>query len=763
MGELIRKLKRVHGSSADELRVRGLQTLAVLAERTGLPRSRPIPGPASARLEQFRARVGPQLSPAFHDRSDTVAELRRRFGPTHAALVERADRIAHGRFDLLGMRDVSFGSPIDWHLDPLSGSRTSLAHWTRFARTDPKSTVDRKLVWELNRHQHLVVLGRAYWLTEDERYADTFAAQLSSWLDANPPRRGVNWSSSLEVALRAISWTWALHFFRDAPQLTPVLFHAALEHLQAHGGHVETHLSTYSSPNTHLTGEGLALVCLGTVWPELRGAARWRATGLGILLSALDSQVHADGVHFERSTAYHRYTVEFYSHLLALSSANGGDLPAAVRDRLGAMLDYLLAVSRPDGTLPLLGDDDGGRLLPLDERPYADVLSTLASGGALLTRGDLLGVAGEPSEAALWLLGPMGLRACDLIARHPPARTSAAFHQGGVYVMRDSWSATANVLTISCGTSGSAHAHADALAFDLSAVGRPILTDAGTYSYVRGREHADEFRTTAAHNTVMVDGLSASVPSAPFGWSHVARCSLRGWSAHPRFDFFEGAHDGYRRLPDPVQHVRSVLSLEGRYWVIRDRLEAAGTHRYELRFHFAPGAHPALFQDDDVAVVRERPPDAPGIEIVTFGARGSWALSTGYVSQLYGARTGAAVASFTATGSGPQELITFMFPRAAREPAAAVREVAATGGHAFEVLAGRDSDTLLISSGAPAHAGGLDSDFELTWACADELVLVNGTRISVGSEQIVRTPGLVAWAYARVRDGRWTVETACVG
>jgi Heparinase II/III-like protein/Heparinase II/III N-terminus len=714
-----------------EVRVRAQQAVSAWAERAWSAR-KVEPRPKSvfadgdrasgARLlESFRSRNTPQLSPAFADRARTASELRRRFGDTIGpALTAHADQIVEERFDLLGFRGLSFGSPIDWHLDPVSGLRLPLVHWSRLVRLDPGSAVDRKVIWELNRHHSLVVLGRAYWLTDDDRYAEAFAKQLNAWLDENPPGLGVNWSSSLELALRSIAWTWALTLFRDSPWLAPDLFMRALTALWYQARHVATYPSTYTSPNTHLTGEGLGLFYVGTLWPELQGAAAWGEAGLKILLAELERQVTADGVYFERSTAYHLYTADFYTHLVVLAAANGEALPERVRDRLAALLDHLLYISRPDGTIPLLGDDDGGRLLPLDERTYCDTRPTLALGAALLGRADYKTIGASASDEMLWLLGPESLSVFDRLEPRPPGPTSRAFRSGGVYVMRDGWSEGSSVLAIDCGDHGGGHDHAGALGFDLTFSGRPVLVDPGTHSYLRGGARGDYFRSTAAHNAVVVDGRSSSVPAGPFGWKLSARATLRAWCTHPHYDYFEGSHDGYRRLSDPVTHIRSILYVRGAFWVIRDRLIAAGAHRYCIRFHFPPEAEAHL------AGARGDPAlGDPPFQIVTFGP-GSWRLATEQVSRCYGASDPAPVAEFTSNATDPQELITFLLPGRS----ATVQEVAAVGGRAFEIRNGDSRDVFAT------HEQGL---------------------VKVG-EVFVHTSEQIGCGLARGSDGAWLVE-----
>src|SRR5690348_18206419 len=74
--------------------------------------------------------------------------------------------------------------------------------------------------------------------------------------------------------------------------------------------HVEHNLSRYFSPNTHLTGEALALYVVGRALPELAASGRWTAIGRRILLDEIDAQILPDGGHAERSLHYHRYTLD---------------------------------------------------------------------------------------------------------------------------------------------------------------------------------------------------------------------------------------------------------------------------------------------------------------------------------------------------------------------------------------------------------------------------------------------------------------------
>jgi hypothetical protein len=191
-------------------------------------------------------------------------------------------------------------------------------------------------------------------LTGDERTARVFTAHLDAWMDANPPKLGINWASSLEVAFRSMSWLWAFYFFKSSPSLSAETFKRAWKFLYLSARHLESYLSTYFSPNTHLTGEALGLFYLGTLLPEFKEAKRWQELGRQILIEQLPIHVKGDGVYFEQSSYYHRYTTDFYIHFLLLSRANKVKLPPAVEETLVLLLDHLMYITRPDGTTPFL-------------------------------------------------------------------------------------------------------------------------------------------------------------------------------------------------------------------------------------------------------------------------------------------------------------------------------------------------------------------------------------------------------------------------
>lgn len=768
-------LSKLKNMGWDELYVRGSQKLAALRERIHWSSLTKIPDDksllallnnagkdsevfsAAELLNHFQARQQPHFFAGFASREATVTELRKRWPAEETAIVEQANRILEGRFDLLGYcgpLNLSFGEPIDWHLEPIAGKRAPLSHWSRLDFLNMQVAGDKKIVWELNRHQYFTTLGQAYWLTGDERYAKTFVKHLESWMDQNPPKAGINWASSLEISFRAISWIWAFYFFKNSAALTPPVFTRALKFLYLQARHIETYLSTYFSPNTHLTGEALGLFYLGTFLPEFKEAQRWKDTGRQILLDELDRHVKPDGVYFEQSSYYHRYTTDFYTHFLILSRANGEAVPNKVEARLKALLNHLMYITRPDGTTPLFGDDDGGRLVMLDRRAANDFRAALANGAALFARPDYKFVAGGAAAETLWLLGRDSLRALAELEAREPEKLSVAFPDGGYYVMRDGWSPLANYLLFDCGPHGAAncgHAHADALAFELAANGHTMLVDPGTYTYTGSKEMRDWFRSSAAHNTLTIDDESSSVSDGPFSWRTVASCQRLSWIAQPRFDYLAATHNAYERLPGALQHTRSVLFLKNNYWVVRDQVRSSGDHRIKLWFHFDTGVAP-LSSRNDVYVVTENS-HTTRLQLSVCAAGGEWTREHGWVSSCYGEKEEAPVFAYTILAKGSEELVTFLLPQVSGvHPRPLVREIEATEGRAFEIEIAGKHDLLLIR-GLPGETAGrvetarLASDFEIAWArfgnertrAPEQLVLIGGQTLELEGRQILKS------------------------
>jgi uncharacterized heparinase superfamily protein len=687
------KLARVLRMGVRELADRGRQEAWRRIDRSRVRRSAwpPVTGSgqavSAATLEAVLTRmrwagVGgseDEGSPRFFEGAvcdSTPVLVAERLPAWRERVVARAEALCRGEFDLLGYRQLSFGEPPDWHLDPVSGRRAPLVHWSRLDPLDAARVGDSKVVWELNRHQWLVQLGHAYRLTGEERYAETFTRHVGDWMRENPPGLGINWASSLEVALRLIAWCWALALFGRSPTLTTELGVRMLAAIWVHARHVERHLSVYFSPNTHLTGEALGLFYAGVLFPEFRRSTSWRVLGTRVLVTESQRQVLPDGVYFEQSTYYQRYSVEIYLHFLILAARNGVTVPVSVGDRVRRMLDFLLAVRQPDGAMPQVGDADGGSLLPLVPREPDDPRAIFSTAAAFFGRPDLAWAAGEVAPETLWLLGSPGLAALDALSPAPPSVAApSVFPEGGYVVMRSGFDAEAHHLIFDVGPLGcpvtGGHGHADLLTVQCSAFGEPFLVDPGTYGYRGDVEWRDFFRSTAAHSTVVVDGEGQAIPAGPFRWRTRPRARLRRWSTAEGLLLAEGDHPAYRRLSDPVLHRRRVLFVGNRYWVLVDELEGTGEHRVDVQLQFAPMeviVEPSSW-------IRAQGRRGHGLLVRAFATvpltverwEGERAPLRGWLSPAYGCREPAPLVVHRAVATLPLRIATLLLP--VRDPA----------------------------------------------------------------------------------------------
>ena len=472
------------------------------------------------------------------------------------------------------------GPDIDWRRDYTSGVATTAVFFRRIPYLDAARAGDHKSIWELNRHQHLVLLAQAYLFSGRQEFLAEIESELESWLAQNPFQRGINWTSALEVAFRALSWIWIYHLVGD--RFSKPFRQRFLDGLYQHGLHLETNLSYYFSPNTHLLGEAVALHALGRLFPSFPPANRWQETGARVVRNELDRQVLADGCHFELSTYYHVYALDMFLFHAILRFDDGGldDTFRGKLTRMAVLLDSLMGSS---GILPFIGDDDGGRFFhPYGQQCNRFGLATLATCGVFLDRPEWIRDPGYLDEqAAWWLPEPIRKLPEKLPGSYQPQPCSARFANSGLVVMADG-DVQLIVDTGPFGPGNAGHSHADTLSLVLRIGEEQILIDPGTYTYVADPAWRNRFRGTAAHNTVRIDGLDQGIPRGPFAWQSRPEVEVVRWESDSAQDLLIAAcsYAGMRHQRTIVFH-KSARRIE-----VLDRIEGTGEHRIEQFWHF---------------------------------------------------------------------------------------------------------------------------------------------------------------------------------
>ena len=441
-----------------------------------------------------------------------------------------------------------------WHTDFNSGYVwDSSTHYSRVPLS-PSPGADIRMVWEWSRCHQFVILGQAYRLTKNERYAQQFTTQLLDWIRQNPCRYGVNWASPMEAGIRAINWLWAFSLMRTSAAVDDNFVLEFLTSMNTHAEFIRSNLEYREAyvhgrrrrlNSNHYLCDLAGLLSIGLLVPELRlaGDSEFAERELEI---ELFEQTTADGVDYEHSTSYHRFVLEIFQYSFRLMETFGRETNPRAEERLRRMNEFLAACRHPDGTLPQIGDNDSGRLLP-----------------GLEIEGS--SVSGQ----------------------------SSAFRDAGFYVMRG---ADSHVV-ISAARPGmeglGSHSHNDLLSFEYWWDGQAWVVDPGTFAYLGDREARNWFRSTAAHNTVRVDReeINPYHPEAIFQMVDRAGVEVLAWETGELRDLLEAAHTGYV-MTNSVRH-RRRFELEKRSGrlSIHDRLQGSGTHTFEWFFQIHPDVH----------------------------------------------------------------------------------------------------------------------------------------------------------------------------
>jgi hypothetical protein len=416
--------------------------------------------------------------------------------------------------------------------------------------------------------------------------------QIDSWIAQCPLGAGMQWRSPLEVAIRAINWTWFIALAEPSGLITGTARSRLLHALDCHVQEIARKYSQGSSANNHRIGEAAGVFIATSCLPGLSGAAAHQQASRHILSAEILAQNHADGGNREQAFGYHLFVLQFLILARLTAERTGQVMPPSFDDRLHQMIEFAATVTE-GGPAPMYGDADDGYVLDLGGRECGG-REIVAVGRALLRRQPLS--PGDDAEPLRWLFGPTASIPQSGGPSIDTPLESKAFPHTGLYLLQwggrgkgDSASAS-----LDCGELGfgaiAAHGHADALSVTLRAFGEDVFVDPGTYDYFRYPAWRDYFRSTRAHNTIGIDDMDPSVMLGPFMWGERAVSRCLEWHAGPLARIV-AEHDGYARLSDPVVHRRALeMDSAARTFTITDTLQMQGEHRVRLFFHVSEDA-----------------------------------------------------------------------------------------------------------------------------------------------------------------------------
>ncbi len=502
-------------------------------------------------------------------------------------ILAEAQDVLENKFETLGSGKIFLGETINWQKDFKSKKEWPLESSETLDLLDLNNHSDVKVPWELSRFHQVWWLGKAYWLTQNEKYALKFRSLIEDWIENNPVGYGINWAIAMEAAIRSWNWIAGYYFFCESKSLSNEFWMKFFKSLFIHGRFTEFHLEASWQNGNHYLADVSGLIALGIFFQHIDFGKRWLNFGTKSLIAEMERQVYLDGVDYEKSTSYHRLVLELFYTSTILCLHNNFQFPSTYMKRLERMFDFVQAYTRPDGSIPLMGDADDGRLFRFMMNDNVnDHRHTLSIGAILFQRSDFKHAAKKLSQDAFWLLGTEGFEKYQMLKNVPYLPHSQAFEHGGFYIMQNE-----NVqLFVDAGDIGmngrGGHGHNDTLSFELWINSEPLIVDSGTYAYTFDTAARQEFRSTKAHNTVVADGKEIA--------EFIGLWAIKKDKTNPRViqwetsesaDLLEAEHHGYA----PIIHRRKfclkkrVPELE-----IIDTLEGDGAHTIESFLHFSP-------------------------------------------------------------------------------------------------------------------------------------------------------------------------------
>jgi hypothetical protein len=455
------------------------------------------------------------------------------------------ERLLAGDFGALGFAWRWKPGAGVWRTAPDTGRTWPDAFFGSIAYRAGNSCGDVRVLWEPARLQGLVALALLARHDPSCRAPATELAGhvLQSWAHDNPYLIGPHYISAMECALRLIAVAHAVDMLR-AERLQPQTWAAVAGVVSSHAGLISKRLSLHSSSGNHLVAECAGLVYAGVLLPEHPRAASWRETGLGLLAKEAARQVLPDGGGIEQALHYQLFVVDLLGLVMRLLESRGLICPTAIGAAVARGRAFLAAFARAPDQLPPIGDSDSGFALTPYLRISFDPQGAVAAGSRSF------------ADSGYTCCEPRNESGLKVVIDHGPLGMAPAY----------------------------GHGHADALSVIATVGGESLLIDPGTYGYNLGAKWRQYFRSTAAHNTVTVDGLDQAVQAGTFLWTepYVARRLAADGSEQDSWSFLM-RHDGYRRLG--VLHWRGVLVHRDGTLLVWDRLTGSGAHELALNWH----------------------------------------------------------------------------------------------------------------------------------------------------------------------------------
>jgi len=483
-------------------------------------------------------------------------------------------------------------------------------YYTKYKIVDLNETRDVKVPWDLSRCQHFLILAEAFRITKDIQYAEKILIQIEHWLDNNPYLYSVNWTSAMDVAIRASNWICSIGLICNHININNKLAARIFKSLHEHGAYIYNNLEKYFPySGNHYASNIAGLILISTIFLDTKNGKTWFNFAKQELFQEIRTQVLSSGVHFEKSIGYHRLVTEFFLYSILHLKKIGEEIPGDIDERLKNMLLFILAYTKKDNSTPSIGDQDDGRFLPfslcrindhtyllgLGYHIYKDVRFEQYKSFGKLERL-FFGLKEVSSNDCIQLSEKLVLNFCD--AGYAFIKDNS-FYLAFTNLGPDKFSDSKSI------GKTSSHIHSDLLSFELTFNNTHFIVDPGSYVYTSNPKERNEFRSTAMHNTVCIDKENHHIYSSKnlFKVVNIGLPSKIVDLSNNNTIRLQSEHYAYNRLTDKVIHKRKIeYSRSTKTLLLTDFLLGKNKHLAQWFFHFGYELTVELVNKNSVSV-----------------------------------------------------------------------------------------------------------------------------------------------------------------
>lgn len=499
---------------------------------------------------------------------------------TKKNIMDLANHTLKHEFNYLGSGWVK-NDPICWNIDLTSGYQWPNVFFDDVRKHTGKNA-EIKSPWELSRGHHLLWLGEGYQITNNEEYAGEVVSEIDDWIDKNPFLYGVNWYYSMEVAIRAVNWMYAVLLISSSKAASTDFLNRVYNSLYLHGVYIYNNLEKgYPWSNNHYFSNLVGLLYLGVFFEDKHYGKKWLRFAKKEFYNEIRKQFFKTGIHYEKSISYHRLMVELTAYPLAMLSRKGERVPSDISEKVQLMFNYVANYLKPNGNAPLLADNDNGRFLPF-------------TFGDFRKHGYLLDFENLDNKIVFKGVKPFVKYEGACVKVLYPDANLAIMRQDDAYLLVNN-SGYSRIVPEGQDLIGT-HTHNDHLSFEFSLGNNDIIVDPGTFVYTSNIRERNCYRSTWKHNTIVVDEEEQNEIVANNAFIvkrniHFEKLEMDDYSCSGTYATIRGR----------MRHTRN-WNLGEHALVIKDMVEKNGAdHTGCMYFHFAEGIEPCV-KDNNIFI-----------------------------------------------------------------------------------------------------------------------------------------------------------------